>query len=119
MIDLADAKTVAQMLAAVGEPTRMLILHRLIDGPKNVGELSEALKIPMVNMSHHLGVMRAAGLVENKKDGRRVYYSFHEDVYSPGDGVATVACLKLGTYLLHVNKPAGEDGATNKKTKRK
>ena len=108
MIDIQEAKKVATMLAAVGETTRMLILHRLVDGPQYVGQLSEALGVPMVNMSHHLGVMRQAGLLDNNKDGRRVVYTFRPEVFTPGDGKGTLGTLRLGSFRLILIGSAGD-----------
>lgn len=107
MIDFPDAKKVAGMLAAVGEPTRMLILYRLAHAPHHVGQLAEQIGIPMVNMSHHLGVMRQAGLLDDEKDGRRVVYRFRPEIYSTGDSPEVLAILTLGMYRLVIRK--GDD----------
>src|SRR5262245_16522704 len=116
MIDFSDAKKVAGMLAAVGEPTRMLILHRLVQGPHHVGQLAELIGIPMVNMSHHLGVMRQAGLLEDEKDGRKVVYKFRPDVYREGGaGADVVGTLSLAGYTMSIVRPADiEDGKKKK-----
>jgi DNA-binding transcriptional ArsR family regulator len=112
MIEYPDAKKVAGMLSAVGEPTRMLILYRLALGPHHVGQLAELIGIPMVNMSHHLGVMRQAGLLDDEKDGRRVVYRFRPEIYTPGDGHNTLATLTLGAYRIIIRK--GEEVARTK-----
>jgi DNA-binding transcriptional ArsR family regulator len=101
MIEFNDAKKIASMLAAIGEPTRMLILYRLAQGPHHVGQLAELIGIPMVNMSHHLGVMRQAGLLDDEKDGRRVVYKFRPNIFTPGNGSPDVlGTLNLGLYRL-------------------
>ncbi len=101
------------MIAAVGETTRMLILHRLAEQPRNVGELAELIGIPMVNMSHHLGVMRQAGLLEDQKDGRKVVYKLRPDIYTPsGDMPNVIGTLQLGCYRLSIVK--AEDGGKAK-----
>lgn len=105
MIAFADAKKVAGMLAAVAEPTRMLILYRLAQGPHNVGQLAELIGIPMVNMSHHLGVMRQAGLLEDEKDGRRVIYKLRPEILTAGAG-GVLATLTLGRYRLAILQAA-------------
>ena len=104
MIDYTDAKKVAGMLAAVGEPTRLLILYRLAQGPHHVGALAETIGIPMVNMSHHLGVMRQAGLLDDEKDGRRVVYRFHPDISLESNDSQTLATLAIGRYRLVIKK---------------
>ena len=107
-----DVKRSAEMLAALAEPTRILILQELVRGPKHVGEMAEQLGVPMVNMSHHLGVMRNAGILDNAKDGRKVVYSLRPDVFTPGDGKQTLGALRLGSFLLALDargkgKPGG------------
>lgn len=74
--DTADPKAVAAFLAAVAEPTRIQIVRLLAAGEKSVSDLSAALAIPMVNTSHHLGVMKAGWVVVSRKDGRNALYSF-------------------------------------------
>jgi len=120
MIEFADAKKVAGMLAAVGEPTRMLILYRLAQRPHHVGQLAELIGIPMVNMSHHLGVMRQAGLLDDEKDGRRVVYKFRPEVFSPGTG-DVLGTLNLGAYRLTMVKANGAapPGRTRRRAPRK
>jgi DNA-binding transcriptional ArsR family regulator len=105
MIEFNDAKKIAGMLAAIGEPTRMLILYRLAQGPHHVGQLAEMIGIPMVNMSHHLGVMRQAGLLDDEKDGRRVVYKFRPEIFTPNGGSADIlGTLTLGLYRLVILK---------------
>src|SRR5437762_7078136 len=106
MIEFTNAKKVAGMLAAVGEPTRMLILYRLAQGPHHVGRLAELIGIPMVNMSHHLGVMRQAGLLDDEKDGRRVVYQFRPDIFTPGNDGAILGTLTVRAYKLVILKSA-------------
>ena len=75
MTDLRAAKWCADALQALGEPHRIQIIDLLRTGPKNVGEITKALKIPIVNASHHLKILRQAQLVVNTKDGRHVIYT--------------------------------------------
>src|SRR3954463_15843268 len=104
MIEFPNAKRVAGMLAAVGEPTRMLILSRLAQGPHHVGQLAGLIGIPMVNMSHHLGVMRQAGLLDDEKDGRRVVYQFRPEIFAPAGNGDALGTLTVGRYKLTILK---------------
>lgn len=70
-----DRTDAADWLAAVGEPTRIVILVTLARGPMNVTQLAKALGTSIVNVSHHLGVLRVAGVLSDEKDGRHVNYS--------------------------------------------
>lgn len=117
MIAFSDAKKVAGMLAAVAEPTRLLILYRLGHGPHHVGALAELLGVPMVNMSHHLGVLRQAGLLEDEKDGRRVVYKLHPELVVESVADGALATLALGYYHLAIKKV--NDPSAPVKSKRK
>ncbi|HHS97964.1 MAG TPA: ArsR family transcriptional regulator [Chloroflexi bacterium] len=59
----------------LGDPKRVLILYLLADGPCNVSELTEALKVSQPTVSHHLKVLRDRGLVRAEREGTSVYYS--------------------------------------------
>ena len=90
---MADAKTIAHcanQMSALGEPSRIRMIELLIGGKKNVSEIAKALKIPIVNASHHLSVLRAARLVEDTKEGRFVIYTLNPDVFKVSKGKATV-----------------------------
>ena len=71
--DNADAA--GQLLKALGNPDRLLLLCQLVGGEMNVGELEERLKIVQPTLSQQLGVLRREGLVETRRDGRQIYYS--------------------------------------------
>lgn len=118
MIDFQQAKAVAAMLAAVGEPTRLLLLHHLVQGPHHVGQLAKLVDIPMVNASHHLGVMRQAGLIDDVKDGRRVVYSLRSEVFTPGNGGDLLGTLDCGGYKLMLLNPVRSNAtkSTSKKS---
>jgi DNA-binding transcriptional ArsR family regulator len=62
-------------LAALAAPERLRIVHFLRDGARNVSQIAEMLKTPMVNVSHHMHVLTAANLVQREKKGRFVLYS--------------------------------------------
>lgn len=119
MIDYQAAKKIAGVLAAVGEPTRLQVLYRLADGPHYVGQLADVLGVPMVNLSHHLGVLRQAGLIEDDKDGRRVVYSFRPGVYSRGGAPDVIGSLTVGACKLVLVRPPGSTAGVVKKGRRK
>ena len=75
------------VLDALGDATRRNIFESLKSGPRSVGELAEGLPVSRPAVSQHLRVLKAAGLVSDRKDGtRRVYRigraSCRERVYS-------------------------------------
>jgi len=50
------------MLKALGDPIRLRIVDALRTGPQNVGDLAESLNTEIATVSHHLGILHAAGL---------------------------------------------------------
>ena len=58
-------------------------------------------------MSHHLGVMRQSGLLDDEKDGRRVVYSFREGILQPGDGDEVLATLQIGPFRVVLRNYGG------------
>jgi len=64
----------AEVLKTLASPRRLEILHVLARGPIEVGRLAEAIGATQPNVSQHLGVLRAAGIVEAERDGREVRY---------------------------------------------
>jgi len=64
----------ADVLRAMANPRRLQILHRLADGPVDVGTLAAELGMSQPNASQHLAVMRTAGVVEAERIGREVRY---------------------------------------------
>ena len=64
----------ADILRTLASPRRLEILHRIAAGPCEVGRLAMAMGISQPNVSQHLAVLRAAGLVDADRDGREVHY---------------------------------------------
>ncbi len=80
MQDPAEFAACAQRLKALAEPERLRIVTALFEGGKNVGELAAALDDELVKVSHHLKVLRTAGLVVSRRAGRYIVYQLHPDV---------------------------------------
>jgi DNA-binding transcriptional ArsR family regulator len=67
-------KIQAEVLKTLSNPRRLEIMHLLADGPREVGRLAGEMGISQPNVSQHLALMRAAGLVEAEREGREVRY---------------------------------------------
>jgi DNA-binding transcriptional ArsR family regulator len=64
------------LFKALGDPTRRVIFERLCrDGEQTVGALTAGAGISQPAVSKHLGVLRQAGLVLDRPDGRQTHYS--------------------------------------------
>jgi len=60
--------------AALAEPSRRRILDLLRDGEQSVNDLVERLPLSQPGVSKHLKVLREAGLVDVRRDGKRRWY---------------------------------------------
>jgi DNA-binding transcriptional ArsR family regulator len=70
----------AELLSALAAPERLKIVRLLADGPQSVGAMAETLAVIPVNLSHHLNVLRAAGIIDGTKKGRYMWYSLRPGV---------------------------------------
>ena len=59
---------------ALADPTRRAILDRLREGERTAGELGDAFAMSQPALSQHLRVLRDAGLVTQRRDGRHRWY---------------------------------------------
>jgi ArsR family transcriptional regulator len=64
----------AAVARALGDPKRLCVLESLAGGEASVGDLAARVSCQVPNMSQHLAVLRAAGLVTARRDGNTVYY---------------------------------------------
>lgn|GEM_PF-189768 len=71
---LSTKKAVA-LFHALSDETRLALLDRLKDGEQCVCELTDAMKAAQSRLSFHLKVLKDAGLVEDRREGRWMYYS--------------------------------------------
>lgn len=69
-------------MAALAAPERLRIVRLLANGSQNVTQIIDALQIPPLNVSHHLTVLKHAGLIQGEKQGRFVIYSLCDGVLS-------------------------------------
>ncbi len=68
-------------MRALADPTRREILRRLRGGDMTAGEIGALFPITAASTSHHLAVLKEAGLVQAERDGRRVVYSLDATVF--------------------------------------
>lgn len=77
VIDEADAVETARALAALGDPVRLRIVSLLAAAPGGSAcgcELESPLGLSQPTVSHHLRILREAGLVTGHREGRWVHY---------------------------------------------
>ena len=64
----------SEIFRALADPTRRAIFERLAHGETSVSDLVERFDVSQPAVSQHLSALKKAGLVAQRRDGRRVYY---------------------------------------------
>jgi ArsR family transcriptional regulator len=77
-IDLSRA---VQLFHALSDETRLEIVQRLRSGERCVCDLTDLLDAAQSRLSFHLKVLKDAGLVADRREGRWVHYSLNRDVF--------------------------------------
>ena len=64
----------AELFRLLGEPNRLRLVAACLDGPRSVGDLTEAVGVSQSLVSQHLRLLRAGRLLKQTRSGRHVYY---------------------------------------------
>jgi ArsR family transcriptional regulator, arsenate/arsenite/antimonite-responsive transcriptional repressor len=75
-----DAQRAIRLFHALSDGTRLSILQRLRMGERCVCDLTDALDAAQSRLSFHLKVLKDAGLVSDRREGRWMYYTLNTDV---------------------------------------
>jgi ArsR family transcriptional regulator, arsenate/arsenite/antimonite-responsive transcriptional repressor len=75
MATRTDTDRATQLFHALSDPTRLSILRRLRFGERCVCDLTGALDAAQSRLSFHLKVLKDAGLVSDRREGRWMYYT--------------------------------------------
>jgi len=73
-VAVTDCERIAEILKAMGHPTRVKIVKYLIDGEKCVKEIWQELGIPQPTVSQHINILKNAGIISFRKDGVKTCY---------------------------------------------
>jgi len=83
---------------ALADPTRRRILELLKERDLAAGEIADAFAIGKPSISHHLNLLKAADLVESRRDGQNIIYSLNTTVFQ-----------EVVAWIYGFNKPGGEE----------
>ena len=109
---MSDGRTADRSLRALADPTRAAILRRLLaapDGRATVGVLAAELELQQPTVSHHLRVLREAGLIHGERRGTWIWYRLDPSV---ADRLAAIA----GELSPGVPRPASALGSPPEST---
>jgi DNA-binding transcriptional ArsR family regulator len=71
----AQLGAVSRLFAALSEPSRLILLQSLHDGPLTVSQLVKACSMKQANVSKHLALLHDLRLVKRERDGISIRYS--------------------------------------------
>ncbi|MDH3269805.1 MAG: metalloregulator ArsR/SmtB family transcription factor [Gemmatimonadota bacterium] len=83
---------VAERFRVLSEPTRLGILNVLLEGERSVTDLVDETGLNQANVSKHLGILRASGYVDRRKEGLYAYYSVADSSVAE---LCDIMCRKL------------------------
>lgn len=105
----SDLTRAAQLFHALSDETRLAILEMLQDGEQCVCDLTDALDAAQSRLSFHLKVLKEAGLVTDRKEGRWSFYEIAPDALDELESL--VGSLRPG--LVQLTRAAGASRNTN------
>ncbi|MEM6916095.1 MAG: metalloregulator ArsR/SmtB family transcription factor [Verrucomicrobiota bacterium] len=86
----------ADLLKALGDETRLLVVKFLLEEPKHVGDLQDLIGVEQSLLSHHLRQLRESGIVESERDGKSVLYRLAPSIENLRDGRGLdLGCCRL------------------------
>lgn len=108
---------VHELFRSLSDPVRLRIAVMLTQGERCVCDIQKVLEIPQSTVSRHLGIMRSAGLLRDRREGKWVHYRLAE-----GDSPITQGLLGVLRGLAGTEGYAGDvrrvEKITNTKEKR-
>lgn len=88
-------KELAEMFKALGDPIRLEIVRLLTGKELCVCDIHDAFQVSQPTISHHLKVLKFAGLVTDSREGKWIYYSLTAEAFS-----------RLGSFLTEIRTEA-------------
>jgi ArsR family transcriptional regulator, arsenate/arsenite/antimonite-responsive transcriptional repressor len=97
---VTDLTTITRRFHALSDETRLRIVDLLRSGERCVCELTDALDLGQSLLSFHLRVLKDAGLVTDRREGRWAYYALDIEAFGQLESfVGAMPCTKLSTNL--------------------
>lgn len=91
-LSTAQLTAVSRLFAVLSEPSRLLLLQAMHDGPLTVTELVEATEMKQANVSKHLAVLHTHHLVKRERDGISIRYEIADPMIF---SLCNLVCSKM------------------------
>ncbi|MGB7416856.1 MAG: metalloregulator ArsR/SmtB family transcription factor [Thermosynechococcaceae cyanobacterium] len=92
---MSNSQSCASKLKTIADPNRLSIIKLLMNGPQHVNELNTVLELEQSLLSHHLKVLREAGFVQSKRDGKAVLYALTPEIQSSTQQGLDLGCCEF------------------------
>lgn len=79
LITDSEVDDLAQFFKIFGDPTRLRIMHMLLESEKCVGDIAEGLSMEQSAISHQLRILKQMKLVVAARAGKQIHYSLADD----------------------------------------
>ncbi len=110
MAKCSGPRTCARVMGVLADETRLRIVRGLFAGGQCVAAQAKRIGLPGARISHHLAILRAAGIVEGERDGQRVIYRLSREFHgSPRSHTLDFGCCLI--RFLPLEADAGEPEA--------
>ncbi|MFJ8477703.1 metalloregulator ArsR/SmtB family transcription factor [Kitasatospora sp. NPDC094011] len=107
---MTQAQDETGVFRALADPTRRQILEDLRGGELAAGEIAARFPISAPSISRHLGVLKGAGLVTERRDGNRIHYALAEDRLATCVGRFLSAVCPEQIVLRHTRRRTDAQG---------
>jgi ArsR family transcriptional regulator, arsenate/arsenite/antimonite-responsive transcriptional repressor len=94
MAQLSADETHVEAFKALAHLSRLQVFFVLVKAGREMaaGDIQEAVEIPGPTLSHHLDILRRAGLIQNRKEERYIYYSVQRERVTTLVRLLTACC---------------------------
>jgi DNA-binding transcriptional ArsR family regulator len=104
---------VVRVLRILADTTRLRVLSLLRGGELNVSALCKLLDLAQPTVSHHLGLLRTVGLVQNRRSGKQIFYALCPDTIDVMDNGVGLS-IDTGTVKMAVHPIDDADPQTTR-----
>lgn len=92
----SDDISCAQVLKVLADETRLAVVEQLLESPKTVSKINEAICVEPTLLSHHLRALKEARIIVGKREGRFVSYSLSPALVSRRKGrTINLGCCQI------------------------
>jgi ArsR family transcriptional regulator len=103
MPDKLNSELCSKFLKGMADAGRLRIIECLCDGPQSVGAVAKKLDLPIRSTSHHLRLLRNAGLVSSTRKGKFILYSLAPEISSRRSKVS-LNVLEFGCCRIELGR---------------